>query len=72
MKCLGLHNKPTAEAHSGHMLTGPREEEEGTLSTKIKYNHLHKFLGSIKISLWFEKFQKMETHVLYSIKCGVW
>jgi hypothetical protein len=28
MKCLGLHNKPTAEVHRGHMLTGPKEEEE--------------------------------------------
>jgi hypothetical protein len=28
MKCLGLHNKPTAEVHPGHMLTGPKEEEE--------------------------------------------
>jgi hypothetical protein len=28
MKCLGLHNKPTAEVHLGHMLTGPKEEEE--------------------------------------------
>jgi hypothetical protein len=28
MKCLGLHNKPTAEMHPGHILTGPKEEEE--------------------------------------------
>jgi hypothetical protein len=28
MKCLGLHNKPTAEVHPGHMLTRPKEEEE--------------------------------------------
>jgi hypothetical protein len=28
MKCLGLHNKPTAEVHPGHKLTGPKEEEE--------------------------------------------
>jgi hypothetical protein len=28
MKCLGLHNKPTAEVHPGYMLTGPKEEEE--------------------------------------------
>jgi hypothetical protein len=32
MKCLGLHNKPTAEMHPGHMLTGPKEEEEEVLS----------------------------------------
>jgi hypothetical protein len=30
MKCLGLHNKPKAEVHPGHKLTGPKEEEEGT------------------------------------------
>jgi hypothetical protein len=23
-----LHNKPKAEVHSGHKLTGPKEEEE--------------------------------------------
>jgi hypothetical protein len=28
MKCLGLHNKPTAEVHPGHKLTGSKEEEE--------------------------------------------
>jgi hypothetical protein len=28
MKCLVLHNKPTAEVHPGHMLTGPKKEEE--------------------------------------------
>jgi hypothetical protein len=28
MECLGLHNKPKAEVHSGHKLTGPKEEEE--------------------------------------------
>jgi hypothetical protein len=28
MKCLGLHNKPTAEVHPGHKLMGPKEEEE--------------------------------------------
>jgi hypothetical protein len=28
MECLGLHNKPTAEVHPGHMLTGPKEKEE--------------------------------------------
>jgi hypothetical protein len=33
MKCLGLHNKPTAEVHPGHMLTGPKEEEEEELQS---------------------------------------
>jgi hypothetical protein len=28
MECLGLHNKPKAEVHLGHKLTGPQEEEE--------------------------------------------
>jgi hypothetical protein len=26
MECLGLHNKPKAEVHPGHKLTGPKEE----------------------------------------------
>jgi hypothetical protein len=28
MECLGLHNKPKAEVHPGHKLTGPKKEEE--------------------------------------------
>jgi hypothetical protein len=28
MECLRLHNKPKAEVHPGHKLTGPKEEEE--------------------------------------------
>jgi hypothetical protein len=28
MECLGLDNKPTAEVHPGHKLTGSKEEEE--------------------------------------------
>jgi hypothetical protein len=28
MKCLGLHNKPTAEVHPRHMATDPKEKEE--------------------------------------------
>jgi hypothetical protein len=28
MECLGLNNKPKAEEHPGHKLTGPKEEEE--------------------------------------------
>jgi hypothetical protein len=28
MKCLGLHYKPKAEVHPGHMPTGPKEEEK--------------------------------------------
>ena len=27
-ECLGLHNKPKAEVHPGHKLTGSKEEEE--------------------------------------------
>jgi hypothetical protein len=32
MACLGLHNMPKAEVHPGHMLTGPKEEEEEHLN----------------------------------------
>jgi hypothetical protein len=28
MECLGLHNKPKAEVHPGHKLTGPKDKEE--------------------------------------------
>jgi hypothetical protein len=28
LEYLGLHNKPKAEVHPGHKLTGPEEEEE--------------------------------------------
>jgi hypothetical protein len=28
MACLRLHKKPKAEMHPGHMLKGPKEEEE--------------------------------------------
>jgi hypothetical protein len=28
LEYLGLHNKPKAEVHPGHKLTGPKEEEE--------------------------------------------
>jgi hypothetical protein len=28
MEYLGAHNKPKAEVHPGHKLTGPKEEEE--------------------------------------------
>jgi hypothetical protein len=28
MECLGLHNKPKAEVHPGHKVTGPKEEED--------------------------------------------
>jgi hypothetical protein len=28
-ECLGLHNKPTAEVHPGHKLTGLNEGEGG-------------------------------------------
>ena len=28
MECLGLYNKPKADVHPGHKLTGSKEEEE--------------------------------------------
>jgi hypothetical protein len=39
MECLGLHNKPKAEVHPGHKLTGPKEEEEEE-TPKLKGNVL--------------------------------
>jgi hypothetical protein len=38
MKCLGLHNKPKAEVHPGHKLTGPKEEEEEEEGLSVGYN----------------------------------
>jgi hypothetical protein len=35
MECLGLHNKPKAEVHPGHQLTGPKEEEEEEEEFKV-------------------------------------
>jgi hypothetical protein len=31
MECSGLQNKPKAEVHLGHLLTGSKEEEEEVL-----------------------------------------
>jgi outer membrane biosynthesis protein TonB len=28
MECLGLHNKPNAEVHLGHKLTGPKKKKK--------------------------------------------
>jgi hypothetical protein len=28
LQYLGLHNKPKAEVHPGHKVTGPKEKEE--------------------------------------------
>jgi hypothetical protein len=43
MECLGLHNKPKAVVHLGHLLTGPKEEEQ-TQNTSKRYfiNHSNK------------------------------
>jgi len=38
MECLGLYNKPKADVHPGHKLTGPKEEEE------LSYFLLHEML----------------------------
>jgi hypothetical protein len=37
MECLGLHNKPKAEVHPGHKLTGPKEEEEASYKPSSFY-----------------------------------
>jgi len=34
LEYLGLHNKPKAEVHPGHKLTGPKEEEGTALCSK--------------------------------------
>jgi len=35
MECLGLYNKPKAEVHPGHKLTGPKEREEEPAHNKV-------------------------------------
>jgi hypothetical protein len=37
MECLGLHNKPNAEVHPGHKLTGRKEEEDFNILTSLWY-----------------------------------
>jgi hypothetical protein len=44
MKCLGLHNKPAAEVHLGHMLTGRKEEEEEPLGSESLVLVLNKYM----------------------------
>jgi hypothetical protein len=34
MEYLGPHNKPKAEVHLGHKLTGPKEEEANSLDIR--------------------------------------
>jgi hypothetical protein len=36
LEYLGLNSKPKAEVHSGHKLTGPKEEEEEERRRKIR------------------------------------
>jgi hypothetical protein len=40
MECLGLLNKPKAEVHPGHKLTGPKEEEEEEVLRVVRYRRL--------------------------------
>jgi hypothetical protein len=51
MKCLGLHNKPRAEVHPGHMLTGPKEEEEYPIWSFLMYHQAESKLMSEKLTL---------------------
>jgi hypothetical protein len=37
MECLGLHNKPKAEVHPGHMMTGLKKEEEEVIMDEIEF-----------------------------------
>jgi hypothetical protein len=54
MKCLGLHNKPTAEVHPGHMLTGPKEEHKPSVVTR------HTFLTPFNTDLISEEVHHSE------------
>jgi hypothetical protein len=45
MKCLGLHNKPKAEMHPGHKLTGPKEEEEEEEEKEITHSYAPQSVG---------------------------
>jgi hypothetical protein len=45
MECLGLHNKPKAEVHPEHKLTGPKEEEEGDVMYRIRGDRI----GSVSV-----------------------
>jgi hypothetical protein len=38
LEYFGLHNKPKAEVHPGHKLTGPKEEEEEELAWVLFIN----------------------------------
>jgi hypothetical protein len=53
LEYLGLHNKPKAEVHPGHKMTGPKEEEDVEQSRNneiIKYStQLHLVDHSYKI-----------------------
>jgi len=50
MNYLGLHNKPKAKVHPGHMWTGPKEEEEEEVGNKyrqwITASHSHNVIVS--------------------------
>jgi hypothetical protein len=56
MECLGLHNKPKAEVHLGHKLTGPKEEEEEEI-------HLH-------VSMYLHHRRGVLTLRFTEVKCG--
>jgi hypothetical protein len=45
MECLGLHNKPKAEVHPGHKLTGPKKKKKNVC-----------FQGIINRSHWIFEF----------------
>jgi hypothetical protein len=56
MKCLGLHNKPMAEVHPGHMLTGPKKEEDPNVYTELhKKHHVLRLTQSFVFSLLTSK-----------------
>jgi hypothetical protein len=55
MESLGLHNKPKAEVHLGHKLTGPKEEEEEEeeeeTSPRQRPHNLHETYQSPRVQL---------------------
>jgi len=50
MECLGLYNKPKAEVHLGHKLTGPKEEER--LSWEWSGTGQAGNRGALAVHLW--------------------
>jgi hypothetical protein len=68
MKCLGLHNEPTAEVHPGHMLTGPKEEEEEDICSVTVYRLIHPVLRLLTPGLFFFSAQRIQHQLLRNFR----